>query len=228
MTQSGADLEPVIEALSEIIELDPWKDSPKMATVTKTPAKDPFKQAANAEGNGQPAKDPFGQPATGGGFPKVADLFGHLLMVTPIKIAEVPDFQDKTKMREQLTAHVDVIDGPPPEYAGDEPSTWVGRTLPNMWLNNKTLVSAAAAAMAEGTPAILGRLWRFPTSDDVKAGKYTDRHDLEAKMIEANKAWRPGQPPLDFRYALGLEKYTDEEAQLAREFIAAKAAKSGS
>lgn len=216
-------LGPVIEALSTIIELDPWKETPDMPTATAK--KDPFANASNAEGNGQPAKDPFGQPASGGGFPKVGDLFGHLLMITPIKVEEVPDFQDKTKTREQLTATVAVIDGPPEPYADPEnPSPWVGRTFPNMWLNNKTLVSAGQAALADGTPAILGRLWRFPTSADVKEGKYSDRHDLEAKMAEETAAWRPGQKPLDHRYALGLEKYTDEEAQLARDFLAAKKA----
>jgi hypothetical protein len=220
-------LGPIIEALSVIIELDPWKESPEMATATAK--KDPFANAANAEGadttaktNGS-GKDPFGQPAGGGGFPKVADLFGCLLLIKPIKVESVPDYQDRTKMRDQLTADVTVIDGPPEPYAGTEPNPYVGKTYNNMWLNNKTLVTAGEAALRDGTPAILGRLWRFPQTSEVKAGKYTDRHDLEAKEAEIQANWRPGMPaPEPPKIAWGLEKYTDEEAQMARDFLAAK------
>ena len=207
-------LGPVIEALSTIIELDPWKDPPAMPT--KTAARDPFAQAATAEGNGQPAKDPFGQPATGGNFPKMGDLFGCLLLITPITIKEVPDNFNKGKTKPQLTADVAVVaDNPDAE----EPNKWLGKTFPNMWINNGPIVQAGATALRDGTPAILGRLWRFPVSDE--KDKYADRFELEAAMAEAAANWRPGQPPLDFRYALSLEAYTDEEAQLARDFIAA-------
>jgi hypothetical protein len=220
-------LGPVIEALSTIIELDPWKETPEMPTTTAK--KDPFANAANAEGNGQPAKDPFGQPAGGGGFPKVADLLGCLLLIKPIKVEEVPDYQDRTKMRDQLTADVTVIDGPPAKEFTDrgqtppDVSAYVGKTYNSMWLNNKTLISAGEAALRDGTPSILGRLWRFPQTSEVKAGKYTDRHDLEAKEAEIQANWRPGMPPPEPpKIAWGLEKYTEEEAQMARDFLAAK------
>lgn len=202
-----------------------------MATATKEPVKDPFAQAATAEDNGKPAEDPFGQPATGGNFPKLNDLLGCLLMITPHKIEEVKDNFDKEgkKMVNRLTATVLVCDGPPLDQyveAGvappneDTAAKWIGKSYPRMWINSSPIVKAAEVAMEEGTKAILGRLWRFPISDDKE--KYADRWELEQALLN----WRPGQA--NIRYAWSLERYTDEEATLAREVIAKSKAKAAS
>lgn len=194
-----------------------------MATATKTAVKDPFAQADGAASNGKSEKDPFGQPATGGNFPKPADLWGCLIMITPKKIEEVKDNFDKEglKMVSRLTADTMVIDGPPVEEIishglpepSDTYSRFVGKSYPRMWWSQSPIVKAAEVALDEGTEAILGRLWRFPIGDDKE--KYEDRWELE----EAMNNWRPGQgqPP---RYAWSLERYTDEEAQMARRVIA--------
>lgn len=195
------------------------------ATTTKKPVEDPFAQAATAEGNGS-ATDPFGQPATGGNFPKLVDLLGCLLMLTPQKIEEVPDNFNKGQTTNRLTTTVLVCDGPPADQyteAGvappneDTAAKWVGKSYPRMWINSSPIVKAAEVAMEEGTKAILGRLWRFPVSDDKE--KYADRWALEQALLN----WRPGQAAI--RYAWSLERYTDEEAALAREVIAKSKAK---
>lgn len=198
-----------------------------MATATaKKPVEDPFAQAATAESNGAPAADPFGQPATGGNFPKLADLLGCLLMLTPSKIEEVPDNFNKGQTTNRLTTTVLVCDGPPLDQyteAGVAPPSedsyakWVGKSYPRMWINSSPIVKAAEVAMEENTKAILGRLWRFPVSDDKE--KYADRWELEQALLN----WRPGQSQI--RYAWSLERYTDEEATLAREVIARSKAK---
>jgi hypothetical protein len=186
----------------------------------KTAVQDPFAQASNGAGNGKPEGDPFGQPATGGNFPKLADLWGCLIMITPRKIEEVPDNFNKGQTTNRLTADVLVIDGPPVELVtsnglpepSDTYSKFIGRNFPRMWINSGPIVKAADVALDEGTKAILGRLWRFPVSDD--KDKYEDRWELERALNN----WRPGQAQI--RSAWSLERYTDEDAALARQVIA--------
>lgn len=171
---------------------------------------DPF-----AQPNGAPSidpSDPFGQPAGGGGsFPKPAELFGELLLITPLAVESVPDTYAKNKpgepiqMKDRLTADTVVLTG---ERAGEE--------FDAMWWSQGPVVKAGQAALRKGVKAILGRLYRFPINEDKKAGKYTTRQDLEMALA----SWKPGMP--NVRIAWALEQFTAEDAQIARAYLASK------
>jgi hypothetical protein len=196
---------------------------------TKTAVKDPFAAPSTEEAKaaGGPAKDPFGQPATGGNFPKLADLWGCLLMITPRKIEEVPDNFNKGQTTNRLTADVLVVDGPPADVLAEHEMAMPGgverfvtKNYPRMWINSGPIVKAANVALEDGTPSILGRLWRFPVSDD--RDKYEDRWELEHALLN----WRPGQAQI--RSAWSLEGYTEDDAVKARALIAQRRSNSDS
>jgi hypothetical protein len=170
---------------------------------------DPF-----AQPNGSSATatiDPFGQPTGGGTYPKVADLFDALVLLTPIKIDAVPDkFANVPgKMVDQLTADLVILDGP---RAGEE--------YDSMWFNQQPIVKAAQAALRKGVPSILGRVHRYPRNDD--KGKYPDREALETALA----SWRPGSGPAP-SYAWALSPFDENDAQKARAYLAAKASPFG-
>lgn len=169
-----------------------------------TQAVDPFAQA-----DGTPSidpSDPFSQPVGGGEYPKIVELFGELLMLRPSGIKKVPDNFNKTGPDvDQLVADTIVLSG---QRAGEE--------YTDMWWNNAPIVKAARHAMNNGSPAILGRLYRYPTNDDVKAGKYKTRHDIEVALAN----WRPGTP--NVRFAWVLENFTPEDREIALAYLASK------
>lgn len=173
-----------------------------------TQAIDPFAQAdgtPSVNPNADPVADPFSQPVGGGEYPKIAELFGALIMLRPGEIKKVPDNFNKGQEVDQLTADTIVLTG---ERAGEE--------YADMWWNNAPIVKAARHAMKNGSPAILGRLYRYPTNDDVKAGKYKTREDVETALAN----WRPGTP--NVRFAWVLENFTDADRQIALEYLASK------
>jgi hypothetical protein len=172
---------------------------------------DPF-----AQPNGSSATatiDPFGQPPTGGGYPKVHELFDALVLITPIEVKLVKDNfkkDDPDAKVKQLTADLVILDGP---RAGEE--------YDSMWLNQQPIVKAGEKALRHGIPSVLGRVHRYPTNDDKKAGKYTTREDIEAALA----SWRPGQPAV--RYAWALSPFDESDAQKARAYLAGKASPFG-
>lgn len=166
-------------------------------TQTATAPADPF---------ATPSGDPFGQPAAGGGtYPKPQDLIGELVMLTPEKIETVADNFNKGNMVDRLTADTVVL-------SGDR----AGESFDSMWWNQTSVVKAGAAALRKNQRMILGRLRRFPISEDVKAGKF-NRGDWQA--IETALAnWTPKSPAV--RFAVALDLFTDEDAAVARAYLA--------
>lgn len=75
--------------------------------MAKAPNTDPFASApASPE-----AKDPFTDPSAGGGSrPKMADMYGRLLLISPEKIDQQPSLNDASKMVDRLTATVVIVD----------------------------------------------------------------------------------------------------------------------
>lgn len=172
---------------------------------------DPFGNAS-----GDVAGDPFGQPEGGGGkYPKAEDLLGVLLMISPIEITNVPKppkFGGKPgEMVEQLTADTVVL----PDSVDDLASA---EEYHSMWWGQAGIVGAGKIAKRKGVPAILGRLWRFPVSEDKKDGTYHTRQDIEAAFVKfENRELK--MPP---RFAWSLEKFSPEDAEIARAYLANK------
>lgn len=177
-----------------------------------TQTTDPFAQAdgsVSINPNAAPAADPFAQPGGGGDYLKPIDLLGALLLLTPIEIKKVPPYRNPTgPVVDQLTADTVVLTG---EHAGQE--------FDAMYWSQKPVIKAAARAMRDGIPAILGTLRRVPIGDDKKMGKYATLEAFEAAL----DAWRMGQPEIQFAWI--LENFTPEEGQIARDFLAKKTAR---
>jgi hypothetical protein len=177
-----------------------------------TQAIDPFAQSdgsVSVNPNAAPAEDPFAQPSGGGDFPKLNELFGMLLLISPKLIEEVPDKFSSVvpaPMVKRLTADTTVLTG-----------LRAGETFEAMYWSQKPIVSAARSAMDKGVPAILGTLRRVPIGQDKKENKYPTLEAFEAAL----EAWRPamGAP---IRFAWILDKFTEGDAQIAREFLAKK------
>jgi hypothetical protein len=169
---------------------------------------DPFAQADGSTSINPNAGDPFSQPSGGGSYLKPVDLFGALILLTPIKIEEVKDNFDKgadPKLVERLTADTVVLDG-----------VHAGKEFDAMWWSNAPIVGSGKAALERRSGAILGRLFRFPIGEDKKAGKYQTPADIEAALT----AWRPGMP--NVRFSWKLAPFNPEDAQVARAYLASK------
>lgn len=135
----------------------------------------------------------------GGNYPKAADLFGALVMLTPIEVETVPGFEGKGTA-ERLTADTVVLDGP---CQGEYPSMWWGQS---------PIVNAGKQSLRRDDGSIiLGRLYRFPQAGNKE--KYPTREAIETALAK----WRPGKP--EVRYAWALEKFTDEDQALAEKYL---------
>lgn len=135
----------------------------------------------------------------GGNYPKAADLYGALVMLTPVQVETVPGFEGKGTA-ERLTADTVVLDG---DFQGEFPSMWWGQS---------PIVKAGKEALRRGDGSIiLGRLFRFPQSGN--KDKFPTREALE----KAIASWRPGKP--EIRYAWALEKFSDEDQALAQSYL---------
>ena len=174
-----------------------------------TQAVDPFAQSdgsVSINPNAGTADDPFAQPTGGGEYPKPINLLGALLLITPVKIEEVADkFSDKAGATvKRLSADTTVL-------TGDR----AGETFSEMFWSQKPIVAAAETAMRNGVSAILGTLRRVPIGQDKKENKYPTLEAFE----EALENWRPsmGAP---IRSAWVLERFTDADAQIARDYLA--------
>lgn len=179
-----------------------------------TQAVDPFAQAdgsVSINPNVGPAGDPFGQPAGGGDFPKPLELNGALLLLTPVKVEVVPDkfAKDAGATTKRLSADTVVLTG-----------LRKGESFDAMYWSQKPIVAAAESAQRKGVPSILGTLRRVPIGQAKKDGNYStpDGGTDYAAFEAAIEAWRMGDAPIQFAWI--LEKFTDGEAQIARDYLA--------
>ncbi len=151
-----------------------------------------------AGSNGQTTPS-FVSGSGGGTFPKAAELFGQLIMLTPIEIETVPGYEGKGTT-DRLTADTVVLTG---DRAGEYPSMWWGQS---------PIVKAAREVLRRGNgDIILGRLYRFPQTGN--KAKFPTRQAIEEGLAN----WRPGQP--EVKYAWALETFTQEDAALATRFL---------
>lgn len=145
------------------------------------------------------AKPKFVSGSGGGNFPKAADLFGELVMLTPVEVETVPGYEGKGTT-ERLTADTVVLTGP---HQGEYPSMWWGQS---------PIVAAGKRVLRKGDDSIiLGRLYRFPQAGN--KAKYPTRQDIE----KALKRWRPGKPDVNFAWA--LEQFDEDDAELAERYL---------
>jgi hypothetical protein len=147
--------------------------------------------------------DPFTQPSSAK-HPKVNDLFGRLLLLTPSVIEKVPGYQNKGVV-DRVTADVVVLDG------GEFEGSPTPALITDMYFSQAALVGTLRKALRTGQP-VLGRLYRNPTKDN--SSKYPTREALEAAFT----AWRPGQEAI--QYVWTLEGFTEDEAAVARQYLA--------
>jgi len=167
-----------------------------------TNAIDPFAQADGSTSINPNAADPFGQPSGGGDYLKPLDLLGALILLTPVKFEQVPAYQGKPgEMVTRLSADTVVLTG---DHAG--------RDFDAMFWSQKPIVAAAEKAKREGIPALLGTLRRVPIGADKKGGAYDTHEKFEAQLEIAPRT----------QYAWVLEKFTAEDAQIARAYLASK------
>lgn len=153
-----------------------------------------------AGSNGSAPAPKFVSGSGGGNFPKATELFGELIMLTPVEVETVPGYQGKGTT-ERLTADTVVLTG---EHAGEFPAMWWGQS---------PIVKAAQQVLRRGTgDIILGRLYRFPQT--ANKAKFPTREAIEAGIL----AWRPGQPEVKFAWA--LETFTDEDQKIAEAYFA--------
>lgn len=157
--------------------------------------------------------DPFGQP-TSGGFPKVEDMEGKLLLIVPEKIERVrnrfakPTDPDPTQDR--ATADVTVF---------EEDGTW--ETHQSMYLSQTVLLNACRSALKPGNPPmVLARLVKLATKETREALKIDDTPEaFAAARAEWLKKGGKGTEP---RHVWVLQPHTEDDAAKARKYLATK------
>lgn len=167
---------------------------------------DPFASASGATtATVAPGEDPFAQPASSS-FPKLYEMFGCLLLIKPTELGKGPDYNDKTKLVDRITADVTILDGEP------EGEWEVGQVISEMYLSQASLIGVLKPALRKNG-MILGRLHRAPTKDN--KDKYPTPEALEAAMAKV----KPGQPQINYTWKLA--EFTPEDAAKARDFLSA-------
>lgn len=140
-----------------------------------------------------------------GNFKSANDLIGDLLMLTPIKVEEVPQKPEYGGgVKRRLTADTVVLDGP---HKGDYPSMWWGQ---------KVIVEKADDILRRDTDQIiLGRLVRKPKKEFTKYWATAD--DLEAAF---DKAARGETPPIPQNaYFWTMLDMSDEDVAIATAYV---------
>jgi hypothetical protein len=172
------------------------------------PAPNLFGTAAPTQtaGGGQPADDPFGAPAPQAERPRISDMDGRLVLISPKRCEYgIPNrLGNPGDTQDRLTADVVVLTGGPLEYGG-KPEKRIPHTkradipheIKGLYISQKGLVSQCANALEayiknNGQPTmVLGTLY-----EGEKNGK-------------ANGPWL-------------LRPATDEDAQIARAYLASR------
>jgi hypothetical protein len=169
---------------------------------------DPFAVHRVADGGSTTDEDPFGQPQSGGEYPKIVDLNGCLLLLTPAKIDTVPAYGAKNgETEERLTADLIVVDGP-------TGNAYIGEAFDSMWFNQGSIVKSGRLALKNRQGMILGRLVRVPTKETRIAHNVESAVEYEG-LLERWDFRRAKAPS----FAWVLREYTPEDAVLARKFL---------
>jgi len=167
--------------------------------MTETITTDPF--AAGTE------DDPFNRPNAGGGFPKLEDLEGQLLLIKPLAIKAVPDRfapADSPRLKDRATCDVTVF---------QEDGTH--RTFRSMYISQAGLLPQLAQILEDANPNkpfVLGVLGMLPNKDAKSKGIDTReklKAGLDAWVKRGGKGDKPG-------YFWGLDAFTPEQANQAR------------
>ncbi len=146
--------------------------------------------------------DTFGAPSRGA-FPKLDELEGRLLLVTPSKVQTVPGYKN-VGTQERITADVAVLDGENPE------------TYDDMYLSQKGLVPMLKKCLKPGNkPQVLGRLEMTATTE--WADKAEKAGGIKALLEEWARKGAKGEKP---QFFWNLVEFTPEDAALARAYLA--------
>lgn len=156
--------------------------------------------------------DLFAAAKSGGKYPTMDELEGHLLLIEPSKIETVRNrFAQPGGPQEieRVTADVTVF-----EFEGeDEP-----QTFDDMFLSQTTYVNACRVALKPGNkPMILGVPRKYPTN----ATKEKLKIETPAEFAEARATWlKGGGKGPEPRAVWVLDPFDDPQAQQARAFLA--------
>ncbi len=146
---------------------------------------DPFAPVNDTASN---SGDPFADPSRGS-FPKVGELLHKLLVMTPVKVEQVPDKNNPGKMQDRWSIDTTVI---------HEDGSF--DTYDSMYWSQKSIAEAARKAQKEGRP-LLGTLHVFP----VMASKSRFANEAELLADEDIQRWISrgvGNPPTQVAWAL--------------------------
>jgi hypothetical protein len=157
--------------------------------------------------------DLFAAASSGGAFPKVDDFEGHLILLRPTLIEQVPKperFGGKPGEKiDRLTADVTVFD-----YEGEPFQSW-----DDMYFSQTVIVNAARGAMKPGRkPMVLGRLVKVATKatrDAMKIGETPE--DFAKARGEWLKKGGKGPEP---RHVWLITEFDETDAEKARAYLA--------
>jgi hypothetical protein len=148
--------------------------------------------------------DPFTGSRGGGGFPKVEELQGLLVLIRPTALERVADRFNEGQMKDRITADVVVF-----EEDGTQ------STYEDMYFSQAGIVPTCKKVLKANNPNApfaLGRIGRGPTKDSVAKGI-----DTPEKLEKAIQEWvargGKGKQP---NYWWGLLPLAEEDAALAR------------
>lgn len=151
--------------------------------------------------------DLFGRP-TRGAFPKVEELEGRLVLIKPSKVEY--GVSGKFGKQDRVTADVIVLDDPDAPDGVDEHA--------DMYLSQRGLVPTLEKCLKPNAkhPWVLGVISKFPSKELREKGVETPEA-IDAALAEWARKGGKGEKPA---FAWGLADFTDEQANIARAYIA--------
>jgi hypothetical protein len=159
-----------------------------------------------------PDDELFNQPTQGGSYPKVEELIGCLVMITPYMLEFVPNrFGKPGDTQERYTCDVVVLDGP-------EGNEYIGTEHERMYLS---VFSGTLRTQLKRRKPALGTIRRYPANgaEYPKGTPLTTPEEYE----EAYELWLKkggrGKAP---QFAWSLAEFTANDATKARTYLATK------
>jgi hypothetical protein len=158
-------------------------------------------------------RDIFGSGGGGGVFPKIEELNGKLVLLTPSKIEQVAkpkDFGGKPgETQDRITSDVVVF--------ADDGS--VADEYEDMYFSQVGIVNPCRRALKPGAKRfVLGRVARVPSSiGKGQAGKFDSTEKIEAGLRDHFASNGKKEKP---NFSWGLVDFTEEEAGYAMSYLA--------